>query len=113
MFFVRGDKQYASTDGSYSVQTIYRTQPSVTVTAVAPDQSDFQTRQSHEVAPMGRGYEHVRDAKLVENAPRWAAEAVQKLTAKPVEVGRYDLVLPPHGFWRGLQQPLQIDRTPV
>ena len=69
MFFLREEKTFASSDGSYIVQTIYRTQPSVTVTAVSSDQSDFQTRSSNEVAPMGRGYEHVRDAKLVENAP--------------------------------------------
>ena len=29
---------------------------------------------------MGRGYEHILDAKLVENAPLWAEQAVQKLS---------------------------------
>ena len=115
MFFLREEKTFASTDGSFIVQTIYRTQPSVTVTAVASDGSDFQTRQSNEIAPMGRGYEHVRDARLVENAPRWAAEAVQKLTAKPVEVGRYDLVLHPSHLWLTIHEsvahPTELDRA--
>ncbi|HEY2064446.1 MAG TPA: TldD/PmbA family protein [Gemmatimonadaceae bacterium] len=115
MFFLREEKTFASTDGSYIVQTIYRAQPSVTVTAVAPDQSDFQTRQSNEIAPMGRGYEHVRDAKLVENAPRWASEAVQKLSAKPVDVGRYDLVLHPSHLWLTIHEsvahPTELDRA--
>ena len=115
MFFLREEKTFASTDGSFIVQTIYRTQPSMTVTAVASDGSDFQTRQSNEIAPMGRGYEHVRDARLVENAPRWAAEAVQKLGAKPVDVGRYDLVLHPSHLWLTIHEsvahPTELDRA--
>jgi TldD protein len=115
MFFLREEKTFASTDGSYVVQTIYRAQPSMTATAVSSDGSDFQTRQSNEIAPMGRGYEHVRDAQLVENAPRWASEAVQKLTAKPVEVGRYDLVLHPSHLWLTIHEsvahPTELDRA--
>jgi TldD protein len=115
MFFLREEKTFASSDGSYVVQTIYRTQPRVTVTAVSKDQSDFQTRSSNEIAPMGRGYEHVRDAKLLENAPRWAAEAVQKLSARPVEVGRYDLVLHPSHLWLTIHEsvahPTELDRA--
>ena len=115
MFFLREEKTFASTDGSYIVQTIYRTQPRMTVTAVSSDMSDFQTRSSNEIAPMGRGYEHVRDAKLVENASRWAAEAVQKISAKPVEVGRYDLVLHPSHLWLTIHEsvahPTELDRA--
>jgi TldD protein len=115
MFFLREEKTFASTDGSFIVQTIYRAQPSMTMTAVSSDGSDFQTRQSNEIAPMGRGFEHVRDARLVENAPRWAAEAVQKLTAKPVDVGRYDLVLHPSHLWLTIHEsvahPTELDRA--
>ena len=113
MFFLREEKTFASSDGSFIVQTIYRTQPSMTMTAVG--NGDFQTRQSNEIAPRGLGYEHVRDAKLVENAPRWAAEAVQKLSAKPVEVGRYDLVLHPSHLWLTIHEsvahPTELDRA--
>ena len=115
MFFLREEKTFASTDGSFIVQTIYRTQPSMTMTAVSSDGTDFQTRQSAEVAPMGRGYEHVRDARLVENAGRWASEAVQKLSARPVEVGRYDLVLHPSHLWLTIHEsvahPTELDRA--
>ena len=115
MFFLREEKTFASSDGSFIVQTIYRTQPRVTVTAVSSDASDFQTRASNEIAPMGRGYEHVRDAKLVENAAKWAAEAVQKLSAKPVDVGRYDLVLHPSHLWLTIHEsvahPTELDRA--
>jgi TldD protein len=64
---------------------------------------------------MGLGYEHVRDAKLLENAPRWAGEAVQKLSAKPVEVGKYDLVLHPTHLWltihESIAHPTELDRA--
>jgi TldD protein len=115
MFFLKDDKTYANTDGALVQQTIYRTQPSMNVTAVSKDFKDFQTRQSNDIAPMGRGYEHVLEAKLVENAPKWAAEAVEKLSAKPVEVGRYDLVLHPSHLWLTIHEsvahPTELDRA--
>ena len=113
MFFLREEKTLATTDGTYVVQTIFRAQPSMTVTAVAS--GDFQTRQSNDVQPMGKGYEHVLDARLVENAPRWAEEAVRKLSAKPVEVGRYDLILHPSHLWltihESIAHPTELDRA--
>ncbi len=115
MFFLREEKTLATSDGTYVVQTIFRSQPQMTVTAVAPDFSDFQSRQSNDIQPMGRGYEHVRDAKLVDNATRWATEAVQKLGAKPVDVGRYDLVLHPTHLWltihESIAHPTELDRA--
>ena len=115
VFFLREEKTYANTDGTYTVQTIYRSQPSLTVTAVSADFADFQTRQSTDIQPRGLGYEHVTDAKLTENAPRWAEEAVQKLSAKPVEVGRYDLVLHPTHLWltvhEAVAHPTELDRA--
>jgi TldD protein len=115
MFFLREEKTFASTDGTFTAQTIYRTQPSMTVTAVSADFSDFQSLQSTDVQPMGLGYEHVTNAKLVENAPRWAELAVQKLSAKPVEVGRYDLLLHPTHLGltihESIAHPTELDRA--
>jgi TldD protein len=115
MFFLREEKTYANTDGSFTVQTIYRASPQVSVTAVSSDNSDFQQRQSTDIAPVGRGYEHVIDSKLVESAPRWAEEAVQKLSAKPVQVGRYDLVLDPTHLGltihESIAHPTELDRV--
>ena len=115
MFFLREEKTLMTSDGSYIVQTIYRTQPSMSVTAVSDDRTDFQTRQSNDVAPMGIGYEHVLSAKLAEQAPRWAQEAVEKLSAKPVEPGKYDLVLHPSNLWLTIHEtvahPTELDRA--
>jgi TldD protein len=113
MFFLREEKTFASTDGSFTFQVIYRTQPAMTVTATG--NGDFATRESVDVAPRGLGYEHVRDSKLTEMGPRWADEAVQKLSARPVEVGRYDLVLHPSHLWLTIHEsvahPTELDRA--
>ncbi|HEX2203225.1 MAG TPA: TldD/PmbA family protein [Longimicrobium sp.] len=114
MFFLKQEKTFASTEGSYIEQTLYRSFPQMNITAVSADFSDFQQRQSTDVQPRGMGYEHVRDARLAENAPRWAEEAVQKLTAKAVEPGRYDLVLLPSHLWltihESIAHPTELDR---
>jgi len=115
MFFLRERKTLATSDGTFVVQTIYRAQPTMNITAISADRTDFQTRQSNDIAPRGLGYEHVRDAKLVENATKWATEAVQKLSAKPVEVGKYDLVLHPTHLWltihESIAHPTELDRA--
>jgi len=115
MSFFRSEKTYANTDGTFTVQTHYRTLPSMSVTAVSADSSDFQSRDSTDIQPMARGYEHVTAARLVENAPRWAEEAVQKLSAKAVADGRYDLVLHPTHLWltihESIAHPTELDRA--
>jgi TldD protein len=115
MFFLREEKTLATTDGTFVVQTIYRSQPSMTCQAVNVAAGDFQSRQSTDIQPMGRGYEHVLDANLVVNAERWATEATEKLSAKSVDVGRYDLVLHPTHLWltihESIAHPTELDRA--
>ena len=95
MSFVRDEKVFASTDGSIIAQTVYRSLPSMTVTAEANDSTDTQSRSTVEIPPMGLGYEHVLSANLPERALELADEAVQGLSAKSVEPGEYDLILDP------------------
>jgi TldD protein len=114
MFFLREEKSFASTEGTFTHQTLYRAFPQMTVTAVSSEGTDFQTRASTDIAPRGLGYEHVLDADLMANAPRWAEEAVRKLFARPVEPGRYDLVLLPTHLWltihESIAHPTELDR---
>jgi TldD protein len=114
MFFLREEKSFASSEGTFTHQILYRTFPRMTVTAVSADGGDFQTRVSTDVQPMGLGYEHVLRSDLVANAPRWAEEAVMKLTAKSVDPGTYDLVLLPSHLWltihESIAHPTELDR---
>ncbi len=115
MFFLREEKTLMTSDGSYIVQTIYRTSPSLSVTAVSSDFTDFQSVASNDIAPKGLGYEHVLNAKLAERAPQYAEWAVEKLSAKPVEPGRYDLLLHPSNLWLTIHEviahPTELDRA--
>jgi TldD protein len=95
-------------------QTVYRCWPRLSVSAVSSAGSDFQSRDSTPLQPMGLGYEYVRDADLVGNAPVWAEEAVEKLSARSVEPGLWDLVLLPSHLFLTLHEsiahPTELDR---
>jgi TldD protein len=114
LFFVKDERNYANTDGSVIAQTVIRSWPNFQATAVAPDRSDFQTR-GNVVSPAQRGWEYVLAADFPANAGRWAEEAAQKLTARPVDVGRYDLVLDPGNMWLTIHEsighPTELDRA--
>ncbi len=114
LFFVKDDRNFASTDGSVITQVVVRSWPVMAITAVSPDFSDFQTR-TNVAPPMGRGWEYVLSCDLAGNARRWGEEAAEKLTAKPVDVGRYDLVLHPSHLWLTIHEsvahPTELDRA--
>ncbi|NUR36404.1 MAG: TldD/PmbA family protein [Gemmatimonadaceae bacterium] len=114
MFFVKEEKNYANTDGTFTTQTVIRSWLPFAATAVAPDFSDFQTR-TNVIQPMARGYEYLVAARPVEHAREWGEEAAAKLKAKAVEVGRYDLVLHPSHLWltihESIAHPTELDRA--
>jgi TldD protein len=114
LFLVKDERNFANTDGSVIAQVFIRSYPTITSTAVAADRSDFQ-RRSADIAPMGRGWEYVLESDLVGRAGGWAEDAARKLSAKPVEVGRYDLVLHPSHLWLTIHEsighPTELDRA--
>ena len=113
-FFVKDERYYANTDGTNLKQDVVRSWPTLQITAVSSDRTDFQSR-SNVVAPMARGWEYILSSDLVGNAPKWGEDAVAKLTAKPVDVGRYDLVLDPANLWLTIHEsighPTELDRA--
>jgi len=94
LVFRSEDKYFASTEGSYISQLLMQTAPTFAATAV-----DFATRKSKtrsfQIQPMTRGYEHVEQCGMLENAERIGAEAVEHLAAPSVTPGTKDLVLLP------------------
>ena len=114
MYFVKEHRYFASSEGSVTDQTVVRSWVPMQITAISADQTDFQNR-SNTVQPMGRGYEYVLEADIVNNGRKWGEEASQKLTAKPVDVGRYDLVLHPTHLWltvhESIAHPTELDRA--
>jgi TldD protein len=68
-----------------------------------------------QIPPISRGWEYILAQDLVGNAGGWAELAAQKLGAKPVDVGRYDLVLHPTHLWLTIHEsighPTELDRA--
>ena len=114
LFFVKEERNFASTDGSVITQEIVRSWPLMQITAISADFTDFQNR-GNVVAPAGRGWEYVLKSDLVGNAEKWGEDAAAKLKAKPVEIGRYDLVLHPSNLWLTIHEsighPTELDRA--
>ncbi|WP_460961620.1 TldD/PmbA family protein [Spirosoma litoris] len=130
LFLINEQKYFASTDGSYIDQDIHRLWPSFTVTVIDPKTGKFETRDALS-APMGMGYEYLQTNPadkipgittrynqgydMLEDVVAAAKQARQKLTAKSVEAGKYDLVLDPSHTWLTIHEsvghPLELDRV--
>ena len=111
---VKESRLVATSEGSVIQQTFIRMNPGMNITAVSSDRSDFQSRGSV-AEPAGRGWEYVLGLDFPGNAPRWAEEAVMKLSATPVDSGTWDLVLHPSNLWltihESIAHPTELDRT--
>ena len=98
LLFANEQKFFASTDGSRIEQYLIRGSPLFSITAVDSVRGDFQTRRSLR-GPRAMGYEYIEKEPWLAEAEQAGYEAVEKLQAKPVEPGKYDLVLHPTNLW--------------
>ncbi len=134
LFQVNEQKYFASTDGSYIDQDIHRIYPTFGVTAIDRASGKFRTRQALS-APMGLGYEYLtpkaadkiagpagsdvvgykNSYDMLEDVASATKQVKQKLTAKSVTPGKYDLVLDPHHLGLTIHEsvghPLELDRV--
>jgi len=109
---LREIKMYANSEGSQTTQTFIRVGPSFSATAVGA--GGFE-QYGEELAPRGEGWEYVESLNLPGNAAQWAALAVEKLGARSVEPGRYDLIITPENLWLTIHEsighPTELDRA--
>ena len=133
LFQVNQQKYFASTDGSYIDQDVHRLWAPFTATAVDKATNRFRTRASL-AAPVGMGYEYfdvraehkvraaggvatlyTRSYDMAEDARIAGRQAREKLTAKSVEPGKYDLVLSPDHLFLTIHEsvghPTELDRV--
>ncbi len=132
LFLVNEQKYFASTDGSYIDQDVHRIWAPMTVTAIDKDTGKFRSRQGLS-SPRGMGFEYL-DAKPADkvelpggavvyrdsydmraDAIAAAKQVKEKLAAKSVKPGKYDLVLDPSHTWLTIHEsvghPLELDRV--
>ncbi|MBI1941896.1 MAG: TldD/PmbA family protein, partial [Acidobacteria bacterium] len=95
-------------------QCMIRSFPMFNVTAVDSAKGDFQQRNSLG-GPQGLGYEYLEDYPWLAEAEQAGHEAVEKLKAKPIEPGLYDLVLDPTHLWLTIHESVghstELDRA--
>ncbi len=130
LFLVNEQKYFASTEGSYIDQDVHRLWPTFTVTKVDTATGKFETRNALS-APVGLGYEYLIPDKqeeingiftiykkrydMLADAKLATVQAGEKLKAKPVEPGKYDLVLDPTNLFLTIHEsvghPTELDRV--
>ncbi len=133
LFQVNQQKYFASTDGSYIDQDIHRLWAPLTATAVDKATGKFRSRAGL-APPVGMGYEYF-DARpehriraaggvatlydggydIVEEAKSAGRQAREKLTARSVDPGKYDLVIAPENLFLTIHEsvghPTELDRV--
>ncbi|HXO76499.1 MAG TPA: TldD/PmbA family protein, partial [Puia sp.] len=127
---INEQKYFASTDGSYIDQDIHRLYPNFNVTKIDKATGKFQTRRSLS-SPVGMGYEYLMPRPedkiqgivtrykdrydILEDIKNAAADVTQKISARSVEPGKYDLVLDPSHLWLTIHEsvahPTELDRV--
>ena len=130
LFLVNEQKYFASTDGSYIDQDVHRIWPTFFITKIDAESGKFETRNALS-APMGMGYEYLYPRPedkihstttlykgrydMLEDARLGAAEVGEKMKAKSIEPGKYDLVLDPSHLWLTIHEsvghPSELDRV--
>lgn len=130
LFMVNEQKYFASTDGSYIDQDIHRIYPAFNVTKIDSAQGSFETRRSLS-SPVGMGYEYMTPLDnekvtgvttrykqrydMLEDIKAAAQQAGEKIKAKSVDPGKYDMVLDPSHLWLTIHEsvghPTELDRV--
>jgi TldD protein len=112
MQLLREIKTYVNSEGTETTQTFVRVGPSFSATAIGS--GGFQS-YTEELAPRGSGWEYIAGLDMPGNAAKWAGYAVEKLAAKSVDPGRYDLILGPENLWLTIHEsighPTELDRA--
>lgn len=130
LFAINEQKYFASTDGSYIDQDIHRIYPNFQVTKIDPSLGAFETRAALSM-PCGMGYEYLTPSEsekvqgvvtrykkrydMIEDIRNATKNAGEKIAAKSVEPGKYDLVLDPSHLWltihESVSHPTELDRV--
>jgi TldD protein len=109
---LREVKTLATTEGTLITQTFIRSAASFSATA---SENGVTESYSEELPPQSSGWEYIESLDLPGNAAQWAAVAVEKLSARSVEEGTWDLIIQPNNLWLTIHEsighPTELDRA--
>ncbi|MGI8670194.1 MAG: TldD/PmbA family protein [Aridibacter sp.] len=114
MAWVNEQKFLATSDGSRIEQYIIRGVPNFSVTAIDRAKGDFQTRSALAQGSQS-GWEYTSEYDWIGEAKQAGIDAVEKLKAKPIEPGKYDLILNPSHLFLTIHESVghstELDRA--
>jgi TldD protein len=109
---LREVKTLATTEGTLITQTFIRSEASFAATAA---DGGVTESFSEELPPESRGWEYIESLDLPGNAATWAETAVEKLSARSVDAGVWDLIIQPNNLWLTIHEsighPTELDRA--
>ncbi|MDQ8164573.1 MAG: TldD/PmbA family protein [Gemmatimonadota bacterium] len=109
---LREVKTLATTEGTLITQTFVRSAASFDATA---SDAGITESFSEELPPRSEGWEYIESLNMPGNAAEWAQVAVEKLTAKSVDPGVWDLIIQPTNLWLTIHEsighPTELDRA--
>ncbi|WP_442756337.1 TldD/PmbA family protein [Methylocystis sp. JAN1] len=110
----REERLFANSFGARVWQTRTRVHPSFTATAIDRAAGRMASRDSLTPA-RGAGWEYVTGAGLLEEASLAGRQAREKLDARPVVAGDYDLIIDPTNLWLTIHETVghstELDRV--
>jgi TldD protein len=113
--FSTTDKAFASTDGSYIVQKIHGFGGFFFISGVSEDREFFAQRQPDSFQTGGYGWEVLDRPQFIQDAAKAAEEVIAMTKGKPVDPGRYDIVVDGYAMKvplaTSIGRALQIDRV--
>jgi TldD protein len=109
------NKYFANLDGSRLVQQRLRIQAEVEATKTDRETGAFETMRSLS-RPVGKGWEYVSDEHDFDRDAAELPELLkEKMAAKSVEAGEYDLVIDPSNLWLTIHESIghatELDRV--
>lgn len=114
MWFINEWKLFASSEGSYIEQDLYRAYCGVSPTVLNKETGEFESREVL-TAPLSKGYEYITEFPFEEEIVTATQHARMKLAAPSVAPGKRDLIIHPTNLWLTIHEscghPTELDRA--
>jgi len=114
MWFINEWKLFASSEGSFIEQDLYRAWVQANPTVIDKATGDFGSRKTLN-APMSKGFEYVDEYPFEEDIRTAVDNAKMKLSAPSVTESKRDLILHPSNLWLTIHEscghPTELDRA--
>ena len=114
MWFINEWKLFASSEGSFIEQNLYRAWCELTPTVIDKSTGEFSSREMIN-PPSSKGFEYITSYPFEREIETAVEHARLKLSAPSVEAGKRDLIIHPSNLWLTIHEscghPTELDRA--